>query len=166
MNHFKKIILILVSVVFTLVSCEKNQDENNNPNPNQPVVPENNIQACQDYFSNNMELVKQSFVIDAENGGTITSNSNTQVTFYGNSFLNGMAQDVTGDITIELVELFNNSEQNHFLFYFVPLMNIRLIKRSLSKKVSLGLLIRFIQNQRYDYSNTTFIHGALLAMAL
>ena len=52
----------------------------------------------------------QKYVIDAENGGTITSNSNTQVTFYGNSFLNGMAQDVTGNITIELVELFNKSE--------------------------------------------------------
>ena len=110
MNHFKKTISILISAIFILASCYKNQDENNNQNPNQPVVPENNIQALQDYFSNNMELAKQSFVIDAENGGTITSNSNTQVTFYGNSFLNGMAQDVTGNITIELLELFNKSE--------------------------------------------------------
>ena len=100
MNHFKKTILILVSAVFILASCDKNQDENNNQNPNQPVVPENNIQAMQDYFSNNMELAKQSFVIDAENGGTITSNSNTQVTFYGNSFLNGIAQDVTGKLVL------------------------------------------------------------------
>ena len=60
----------MVSVVFTLVSCEKNQDENNNLIQISRLF-QNNIQACQDYFSNNMELVKQSFVIDAENGGTI-----------------------------------------------------------------------------------------------
>ena len=110
MNQFTKSISILASAILIFASCDKNQDENNNVGPNQPIVPENNIQALQDYFSNNIELAKQSFIIDAESGGTITSTSGTQITFYGNSFLNGMAQDVIGNITIELVELFNKSE--------------------------------------------------------
>ena len=108
MNYLLKAISILGLALLILVSCDKTSDVNNNPN--QTIVPVNNIQALQNYFSNNMELAKQSFTIDAASGGTITSTSGTQITFYGNSFLNGMAQDATGNITIELVELFNKSE--------------------------------------------------------
>ncbi len=109
MKYLIKTFSILASALILLSSCDKSQDSNN-PNPSAPVVPENNIQALQDYFSSNMESAKQSFSIDATAGGTITSISGTEITFYANSFINGMAQDVTGNITIELVEIFNKSD--------------------------------------------------------
>lgn len=106
MRHLTKTLSILAGAAFLLASCDKNQDSNN-PNP---VVPENNIQAIQSYFSNNMENIKQSFTIDASSGGSLTSSSGSQITFYGNSFINGMGQDVTGNISIEFIEIFDKSD--------------------------------------------------------
>lgn len=57
-----------------------------------------------------MECAKQSFSIDATAVGMITSASGTEITFYAYSFINGMAQDVTAIISIELVEIFNKCE--------------------------------------------------------
>ena len=79
MKYLIKTFSILASALILLSSCDKSQDSNN-PNPSAPVVPENNIQALQDYFSSNMESAKQSFSIDATAGGTITSISGTEIT--------------------------------------------------------------------------------------
>ena len=109
MRHLTKTLSILAGAIILLTSCDKDQDSNNTNSVN-PEVPSNNMQAIQSYFLNNMENTKQSFTIDASSGGALTSSSGSQITFSGNSFIDGMGQEVTGNITIEFIEIFDKSD--------------------------------------------------------
>lgn len=67
-------------------------------------------EALLENFSDHIDELKQEFTIKAADGGIVTGEQGTKVTFYPNGLLTMDGVPVTGDVTIELVEIYKKSD--------------------------------------------------------
>ena len=109
MKKIKFIVLAMLGITVANVSCKKDKIEQETTSP--PKTVENpSSQALISFFQDNLNSQKQNFIIDAANPGTITGAKGTELTFSGNSFEDQSGTVVSGNINIELIELFTKSE--------------------------------------------------------
>lgn len=104
MKHLKKTIAVMAGMALLFTSCKK--DESGTVPPPEPVAGSIELQT---YFDQNILDELQAFTIDAASNGSITSSNGTQISFYSNSFKHSNGALVTGDVTIELLEVFDKS---------------------------------------------------------
>ena len=75
-----------------------------------PSVSEPSATQLSNLFTNNRENLKQDFVIDASIIQSITGSKGTAIQFNANSFVTQSGATVTGNIDIELIEIFDKSD--------------------------------------------------------
>lgn len=92
----KTISLIFVALLL-IASCKKETNSGTK-------FPSLNI------FLEQNKITSQSFTVNASAGGTITGAKGTVVTFPPNAFLDGNGNRVTGNVSIELKEVFNKAD--------------------------------------------------------
>lgn len=86
-----------------IVSCKKD-----NPSPTNPTAPTGGGAAS--FFQDNLENAKQTFTINATTLSTVTGSKGTVLTFQPNSFVTLSGAPVTGNIQIELVEIYSKKD--------------------------------------------------------
>lgn len=106
MKKMKILVTAMLGVTLAVVSCKK--DEPNEPTTDPTVNP--SAQALGDFFRENTNNKVQTFTIDAENGGSITGNEGTAINFSANSFEDQSGAIVSGDIDLEVIEIFSKAE--------------------------------------------------------
>ena len=104
MKHLKKTIAVMAGMALLFTSCKK--DESGTVPPPEPVPGSIELQT---YFDQNISDELQAFTIDASSTQGFTSTNGTQITFYANSFKHSDGSLVTGNVTIELLEVFDKS---------------------------------------------------------
>lgn len=104
MKHLKKTIAVMAGIGLLFTSCKK--DESGTIPPPEPIPGSIELQT---YFDQNISDELQAFTIDASSTQGFTSTNGTQITFYGNSFKHSDGSLATGNVTIELLEIFDKS---------------------------------------------------------
>jgi hypothetical protein len=90
-------ILLGGSIFLSALSCDNDNEATPKPEPDGEALAEN--------FIANVENLRQEFTITA-GGGNVTGEQGTALTFYG-GFLTQQGEPVTGDVDIELIEIFD-----------------------------------------------------------
>jgi hypothetical protein len=90
------------AILLSAVGCDNEKD----------VKPAAKIdgEALLENFSTHVDDLTQQFTINAADGGTVTGEQGTKITFYSNAFLAQDGTAVTGNVTVELVEIFRKSD--------------------------------------------------------
>ena len=104
MKHLKKSMTVIAGVALLFSACKK--DDPGTIPPPEPIPSSIELQT---YFDQNILDELQAFTIDAASNESITSSNGTQISFYSNSFKHSNGALVTGDVTIELLEVFDKS---------------------------------------------------------
>lgn len=101
----KKIWISSALIVLALAtSCKK---EEVIPTPD-PTTKEDGT-ALKNFYSQNLNELKQTFTVDASTGATLTGTKGTKITIFPNSLLNGSGQIVSGNVTVELIEIYDRA---------------------------------------------------------
>lgn len=103
MKHLLKVIFLSAWTglcVFFMFSCEKKND---------PPAPSPNSQSINQFFSENKKQ-GEFFTVDATTTTTVTGAQGTEITIPANSFVTANGTLVTGNVTIELIEIFDKSD--------------------------------------------------------
>ncbi len=101
----KKIWISSALIVFALAtSCKK---EEVIPTPD-PTTKEDGT-ALKNFYSQNLNELKQTFTVDASIGATLICTKGTKITIFPNSLLNGSGQTVSGNVTVELIEIYDRA---------------------------------------------------------
>lgn len=95
---------IMGCAMLAIVSCKKDTP---NPTPQGPVP---NASALKDFFAGKRANAVQTFTISSEINQTITGNKGTIITFSANSFETMTGGPVTGNVQVELIEIFNKKD--------------------------------------------------------
>tara|TARA_B100000497_G_scaffold106924_1_gene124140 strand:- start:2580 stop:3530 length:951 start_codon:yes stop_codon:yes gene_type:complete len=100
---FKKLSLLILGAVITLSGCKK--IETNTQTLSQP-------DAAQliNFFADNNTAAKQNFTIDVSSPVLITGNQGTTIQFYANSFEDAAGNSITGNVDIELIEIYEKKD--------------------------------------------------------
>lgn len=108
MNRPFKLGILAIAGTLAFAACQKEVK------PTDPVTPPINttasMQDLKNFFTANLNSGKQTFVVNEDAGQTITGASGTQITFLPNSFQTLSGNAVTGNITIQLVEIFDKKD--------------------------------------------------------
>lgn len=96
------LLLILGAALITITGCKK---EENIPTELQP-----NAAQLINFFADNNSVAKQNFTIDASSPVLIVGNQGTTIQFYGNSFEDAAGNLITGNIDIELIEIYGKKD--------------------------------------------------------
>jgi hypothetical protein len=104
MRHPKFVLKMLLTsaIALSILSCDKEDDVK------LPSKPDG--EALQNNFEANIEKRIQSFTLKASDGGTITGSQGTKIMFYPNAFVTQDNQMATGNVSIELVEIFKRAD--------------------------------------------------------
>ena len=89
-------------IILFLVSISCSDDD-------QPAKPKPDGAKLQSLFIENRDQMKQQFTVDAEAGGSVTSEMGVIIDFPAGCFLSLDDDIVTGAVTIEFVEIFDRS---------------------------------------------------------
>lgn len=95
---------ILIAAVFgtlAVTSCKKEE-------PTPPPV--NNTSSLSNYFTNNLNDEKQAFTINASTYNEIVGAEGVKIMIPANSFKDASGNNVTGNMTIELIEILDQSK--------------------------------------------------------
>jgi len=103
MKHLKKTIAVLAGLTLLFSACKKDDPVVSPPEPVPGSI------ELQTYFNQNISDEIEAFTIDASANESITSSNGTQISFYSNSFKHSNGALVTGNVTIELLEVFDKS---------------------------------------------------------
>lgn len=95
--------LALFSLLILTTSCQKEDDVIETP-----TIQADGTALAARFGENRADLI-QTFTIDAANGGAINSEKGTIVIFQPNSFQNSTGEAVSGNISIELIEIFDRA---------------------------------------------------------
>ena len=95
---------IMGCAMLAVVSCKK---DNPTPAP-QGAVP--SLSALKDFYSGNRADAVQLFTIASGSNQTITGSKGTMITFNANSFETMSGAPVTGNVQVELIEIFNKKD--------------------------------------------------------
>lgn len=101
----------MLGVTLATVSCKKEQISPDITTPSEPTDnPSATSEALISFFQDNLNSEKQYFTIDASSSSTITGAKGSQLTFSPNSFETSNGTVVTGNIDIQLIEIFTKAE--------------------------------------------------------
>lgn len=98
---FSKTAVLSLVIITSLVACKKNNQEINTPS--------NDIEKVKSFFSANAPKY-ESFVIDASNGGTLTTTKGTKINFPAGIFKKANGQIVSGNVTVEVKDILQVSD--------------------------------------------------------
>lgn len=101
-NYFTSL-LFAGLVAFGSVSCDDNDDTA------PAVIKPGENDKIGAVHEDQVAAMKQTFTLDA-GGGEIEGEDGTIVSFYGNTFFKSNGDAVTGNVTIELVEIYKKSQ--------------------------------------------------------
>jgi hypothetical protein len=112
----KKLTLIpcIALAALIIVSCKKENVETT-------TNPTGNAAQLSNFLSSNLENSRQNFTINASSGGVIIGSKGTRVNIQPNVLLNGNNQVVSGNVTVELVEIYDRASM---LFLNKPTMGV------------------------------------------
>jgi hypothetical protein len=99
-------VVLKMMVVGTILLSASGCDNEKDVKPD-PII---DAEAMFENFSGNVDELTQEFTVSAVDGGTVVGDQGTKITFYANSFLNPDNTPVTGNVSIELVEIFKKSD--------------------------------------------------------
>ncbi|MNJ85903.1 hypothetical protein D3C87_33840 [compost metagenome] len=103
MKILKTFSLLISGTILVLgTSCKKD-----NPNPSTPSTSGNGISS---FFQQNLNNATQTFTINAEVAQTITGSKGTVIHFNANSFVTSSGTPVTGNVQIELIEIYDKKD--------------------------------------------------------
>jgi hypothetical protein len=91
-------------VLFFATSCHKKEVI---PSP-VPDEKENGV-ALKNFYSQNLNELKQTFTVNASIGGVVTGSKGTKITIYPNSLTSLSGQLISGNVTVELVEIYDRA---------------------------------------------------------
>lgn len=106
MKKMKFLVIAMLGVTLATISCKKDEPTDENTDPT--VSP--SAQALSDYFANNTNNEVQQFTIDAASPGVITGSKGTIINFSSNSFETEAGAIVSGNVDIELIEIFSKAD--------------------------------------------------------
>lgn len=104
MKTSTKMMTMFAGMALLFTACDKDD-----PGTIPPPGPIPSAIELQTYFNDNIASELEAFTIDASGNENITSSNGTQLSFYANSFKHSNGTLVTGDVTIELLEVFDKS---------------------------------------------------------
>lgn len=107
-NVLKNILGITFIAAITLTSCNKNDDNDINPIIIETPLPDG--EALKEAFLSNRDEAVQANIIDATAGGSIIGEQGTELVFNPNIFIDSNGDPVTGDVTIELIEVYKKAD--------------------------------------------------------
>jgi hypothetical protein len=96
-----KLISILVASVLMITSCKKEKKDS--------LTTGSSSSALSAFFDANLNNQKQHFSIDASTGGFITGTHGTTVFIYGGMLQNTSGGTITGQVEVELVEVYDRA---------------------------------------------------------
>ncbi len=103
MKKMKILVIAMLGVTLATVSCKKDE-----PTTDPTVNP--SAQALGAFFSGNTANEVQQFTIDATTPGSISGSKGTVINFSGSSFETQSGTVVTGNVDIELIEIFSKAD--------------------------------------------------------
>jgi len=110
-NLLPIITITFLTILLTLFSCKKDKEKvvpavNNTTSTATPTpTPTTSTSNLNNFFKQNVLDATQTFTIDASLGQTITGDQGTSIFIPANSFQNNSNNIVSGNITIELIEI-------------------------------------------------------------
>ncbi len=112
MNFTLKISLLALAGALAFTACKKKEDTTTVPvtQPNPQPGPAASMTDLQNYLAANLANATQSFTVDEDAAITVTGAQGTVVSFSANSFVTQSGAAVTGNIQIELVEIYNKTD--------------------------------------------------------
>lgn len=94
----------IAGMVFLIASCKKENIEST------PVVDSTpNATALQNFFNQNTNALKQNFTLNNTSGGVIIGDKGTRFNFNPNTLVDMAGNPVTGNVSIELIEIYDRS---------------------------------------------------------
>ncbi|MBL6447039.1 hypothetical protein JMN32_12015 [Fulvivirga sp. 29W222] len=105
LKFLTNLVFIFSMMSVTLIGC--NNDDQEIPNPD-VKVPDG--EALQNKYVEFLESETQTFSINIDNGGSVTSAQGTYLYFSPNSMQDAQGNEVTGDIDIEFIELYDKAQ--------------------------------------------------------
>lgn len=102
--HFSSILIAGALLIFA-TSCKKDKPQPVIPDPANPSV-----NHASTFFNSNLVNGTQTFTINAGQAQTITGNKGTVIQFNANSFVTSGGTPVTGNVQIELVEIYSKTD--------------------------------------------------------
>lgn len=105
----KNLSLLMLGAALTLTACKK-EDPIEEEDPNTPAEAQPDAAQLINFFTNNNTSAKQTFTIDAASPSLITGNQGTTIQFSPNSFEDATGSSVTGNVDIELIEIYNKKD--------------------------------------------------------
>lgn len=93
----------VLAAVLIFAACKKD-DPVVTPTPTTP-----DGTALTSFFTTNTSNAKQTFTVNATTGGTVTGSKGTAVTILANSLTNASGGPVSGNVTVELIEIFDRA---------------------------------------------------------
>jgi hypothetical protein len=106
MNNYFTTLFFAGLVAMSITGCD---DDNNNTAPTPIAITPGDDDKIGPVYQDQLSAMKQTFTLDAD-GGEIEGEDGTVVSFYANSFFKSNGDPVTGDVTIELVEIYKKSQ--------------------------------------------------------
>lgn len=111
MNITLKIGLLALSGAMAFTACKKKETTED---PVVQPVPQPGSSASladlKNYLATNLANATQTFTMDEDAGQTITGAQGTMITFSANSFVTQSGAAVTGNVDVELVEIYNKTD--------------------------------------------------------
>lgn len=107
-----KLGLVIVAGALAFTACKKNEPLKTEPvlQPNPQPGNTANMQDLKNFMIGNRSTAVQTFTIDEDAGQTITGAQGTTIQFFPNSFVTQAGAPVSGNIKIELLEVFSKTD--------------------------------------------------------
>lgn len=105
----KNLSLLLLGAMLTLTACKKD-DPVVEPDPIIPTESQPDAAQLNNFFTDNISSAKQTFTIDAASPALITGNQGTTIQFSPSSFEDASGNSVTGNVDIELIEIYGKKD--------------------------------------------------------
>ncbi|MEP2771389.1 MAG: hypothetical protein ABJH05_04530 [Fulvivirga sp.] len=103
LNYFLKLTFLFGLITMMTTACK------NDENVIAPDKPQPDGEALAQSHADFLEEAIQSFAVDIEEGGTVEGEQGTMLTFYANSLVDADGNDVTGEVDVELIEVFDRA---------------------------------------------------------
>ncbi|GAA0891232.1 hypothetical protein GCM10009122_09110 [Fulvivirga kasyanovii] len=105
LKFLTNLVFIFSIMTTALIGCK--DDDNVTVTPD-VKIPDG--EALQEKYAEHLNEASQTFQVDAESGGAVTGEKGTYLYFNANSMIDADGNDVTGNIDIELIELYDKAQ--------------------------------------------------------
>lgn len=101
----KNLTYLILAGALTMTACKKEE-----PTPEPEDTPTPSAAQLSAFFDNNQADAVQSFTIDASSPSPITGAQGTVVSFWANSFVDAQGNPVTGNVDIQMTEIYTKKD--------------------------------------------------------